>query len=290
MRLWCYQDFSGWGKDLRSVAVSRGHDARMFSKGSEPDHGTVFVRLHHHPDVRARDKAVMADLALNPALELVPCYRAARLYDDKAQQARELAKWMPRTAIVTSPEDAEAAIDRIGLPLMSKCSEGAGSYNVRFIQTRDDAMSEVSQAFGKGISCHYGQRQKGYLLWQSFCAGNDYDFRVIAIGNERLILRRHNRDDRPMASGSNKEDPITWPDQEASEVLGFTDEFFAEEGFPWCGVDVVRDHEAGEWRILEMTIGWPLKNMGAHRFVSGRSGSDYWQIVMDELEAGRCSM
>lgn len=289
MKLWIWRDRSGWWEHLRKVAVARGHDVRVFSDPTHPDDGTVFARLHHHPDVRARDKAMMAHLAPNPGIVLVPNYRSSVLYDDKAEQARQLARWMPRTMTLHSMAEAERALSALGLPLMSKCAEGAGSHNVRLIATKDQAMAEVRAVFGgAGIPCHYGQVQKGYLLWQQFLPGNDYDFRVIAIGRERLILRRGNRDDRPMASGSNREMPIAWPDKEASEVLAFADAFFAEERMPWCGIDVVRDHEASRWVVLECTVGWPLGNMGAHNFVSGRSGKEFWQIVMDELEAGTC--
>lgn len=288
MRLWCYTDYRRWGEQLAAVAARRGHDVRHFSDPTQPDRGTVFARIHHHPSVRGRDKAVMAYLAPNPDLVLVPSYPETVLYDDKAEQARRFARWMPRTVICYSVEAAERALATLGLPLMSKCSEGAGSLNVRFITTRDQALAEARAAFGAGIPCHYGQVQQGYLLWQRFMPGNDYDFRVIAIGEERLILRRGNRDDRPMASGSNHEMPVTWPDAEASDVLDFANAFFAEERMTFCGIDIVRDHDAGRWVLLETTCGWPLGNMAAHRFVSGRPGAQFWPLVIDQLEAGAC--
>jgi glutathione synthase/RimK-type ligase-like ATP-grasp enzyme len=288
MNLWVYRDFSDWHTRLAPLALSRGHDVEVFSEANEPDEGTVFARIHHYPQVRERDKAVMAALALKPALHLVPGARAAVLYDDKAEQARQLARWMPQTAIVDRLEDAPAALARLGLPLMSKTSEGAGSHNVRFVTTRKQAMLEATSAFGAGMPVYMDQVQCGYLLWQKFMQRNAYDFRVIAIGRERLILRRGNRKDRPMASGSGREMPISWPDREASEVLDFANSFFAEERMTFCGIDVVRDHEASRWVLLECTTGWPIGKMHLHTFVSGRPGSEYWKIVMDELEAGAC--
>lgn len=288
MRLWIYRDRSRWCDALASVAIARGHDARTFADPRVPDRGAVFARIHHHPTSRLRDKAAMAHLAVNPDLHLVPGYRSAVLYDDKAEQVRQLARWMPRTEIAYSMEDAEIAVRRLGLPLISKCAEGAGSHNVRLIETAAAAMDEARQAFGAGIAVHYGQRQQGYVLWQQFCARNSYDYRVIAIGTERMILRRGNRDDRPMASGSNREVPIEWPDREASDVMSFADSFFAAEAMTWCGIDVVRDHASGRWVVLECTTGWPLSNMPAHRFVSGRSGADFWSVAMEQMEAGAC--
>lgn len=286
MKLWLYKDVGGWGETLLPIALERGHDAHLFVEAHEPDEGAVFVHMHHHPDSRGYDKELMAALATRQGLRLCPGPRSATLYDDKVEQFRQLAKWMPATMIITDPRDVPGALAKLRIPLISKTAEGAGSNNVRLVETVGQAREEADQALeGDGIPCRYDQRQRGYLLWQEFLAGNDYDFRVIAIGRERLILRRGNREDRPMASGSGNEMPIQWPDDEASEVLAFADIFFAEEGFRWCGVDIVRDHARGRWVMLEMTVGWPLGKMGEHRFVSGRSCDEFWPAVMDEIEA-----
>src|SRR5690606_37398574 len=117
----------------QSEAVARGHDARLFSDPTHPYEGVVYARIHHHPEVRLRDKQVMAYLAARRELTLIPDYRSSVLYDDKVEQARQLARWMPRTAIVYSKGAAERALDRIGLPLMSKSLDGASSHNVRYI-------------------------------------------------------------------------------------------------------------------------------------------------------------
>ena len=287
MKLWLYQDLAGWGEALLPIALERGHDARLFVEAHEPDEGAVFVHMHHHPDSRGYDKELMATLAGKDGLRLCPDPRSAILYDDKVEQFRQLARWMPATMIITAMRDVPHALARLKIPLISKTSEGAGSKNVRLVATVGDSRAEADQALdGNGIVCHYDQRQRGYLLWQEFLAGNEYDFRVIAIGRERLILRRGNREDRPMASGSGNEMPIQWPDAEASEVLAFAYSFFAAEGFRWCGVDIVRDHARERWVILEMTVGYPLGKMRDHTFVSGRSGAEYWSIVMDEIENG----
>lgn len=286
MRLWLYKDIGGWGEALLPIALERGHDARLFVEAREVDEGSVFVHMHHHPDCRGYDKDLMLALA-GRGLTVCPHQRAARLYDDKLEQTRQLARWMPATLVLTDKLQVFDALKRLNLPLISKTSEGAGSNNVRLIETREAAFDEAEMALrGQGIPCRYDQAQVGYLLWQEFLPGNDYDFRVIAVGRERLILRRGNRDDQPMASGSGNEMPIEWPDAEASEVLAFADQFFTEEDFRWCGVDIVRDHARGRWAILEVTVGWPLGKMGEHRFVSGRSCDDFWPVVMDEIEAG----
>lgn len=287
MKLWCYRDRSGWGATLAALAETRGHDVRLFAEAHEPDDGAAFVHMHHHPETRDYDKELMAALAARDGLHLCPSPRSAALYDDKAEQFRQIGRWMPKTLLLTNSSEVAHAIAQLRIPLISKTAEGAGSNNVRLIETVAEAAAEAEAAFvGRGIPCRYGQRQRGYLLWQEFLLGNAFDFRVIAIGRERLILRRGNREDRPMASGSGFEMPVTWPDAEASDVLDFANRFFAEEGFSWCGIDVLRDHRRGCWTICEMTAGWPLGKMHEHVFVSGRPGGEYWPMVLDEIEAG----
>jgi len=48
----------------------------------------------------------------------------------------------------------------------------------------------------------YGPRQRGYVYFQEFLAGNDYDTRVTVIGNRAFGATRRNRPNDFRASGS----------------------------------------------------------------------------------------
>lgn len=285
--LWCYQDEDRWGEMLYFEARRRGLPAALFKEAREVTPGDVaFVHMHHAPNRRDRDKDVMRKLAAR-GVRTIPEPRSGVLYDDKAAQARELGRWMPRTLMLKSATEARAAIGALGFPFMSKASEGASSHNVRLVKSREQAEREVQAAFsGSGLKAHFGQRQRGYLLWQEFCAGNDYDYRVIAIGRQRMMLRRYNRADRPMASGSGKLEPVTALDAETREVLAAANAFFEAEGFTWCGIDMVRD-AAGRWVVLETTVGWTARGYVDCAFVgTERTGADVWGVLIDEIAAG----
>lgn len=287
VRLWCFDDEGRWGRGLHQEARKRGHDSRLFKDPAEVDVGVSFMRMNHRSEVRSRDKRIMKVLAAKPGLVTIPDARSARLYDDKVAQSRELAQWMPETLVLESEDAARAALGSLGYPFISKALGGASSYNVRLVRDEAQAKTEIHKAFVTGgIGLKYGERQKGYLLWQRFLEGNAYDFRVTAIGRERLVLRRGNRDDVPFASGSGREMPIdhSKADPEAAEVLWAANLFFEQEGFNWCGTDWVRDHEG--FRLLEVTTAWPLGLMGNHRFMSGKPCDPFWAAVMDEIEAG----
>ena len=135
----------------------------MFDEPRQPDNGYAFMHMHYHPQVRALHKRIMQVMAMNPKLVLVPDYRMSVLYDDKAEQARQFSKWLPRTHIFWTPNGARNYLEHSAkFPFVSKAQEGSSSANVRFIETIDQAKLEVRQAFSDiGIKLKYGQAQHG---------------------------------------------------------------------------------------------------------------------------------
>lgn len=289
MKLWAFDDTQGWGRALIDAAKADGHfEPILFEDMQQPDEGYLFFHMHHHPQVRMRHKYMMGHFALNPKLKLIPDYRSAMLYDNKLEQARALSRWMPRTYIFTTPGSARRFIDSVPFfPFISKTSEGASSHNVRFVQAYEEAKLEIKYAFSDlGIVGRYGGRQRGYLIWQEFIEGNDHDIRVLAIGRQRLMLKRFNRTDRPMASGSGKNTPINVLDDEAKSALEFANQFFGEEKQAWSGIDLVRGAD-GRWYVLECTVGWTLSGYNECVFVgTQRKGTAVWQVLLEEIRAG----
>lgn len=290
MKIWCYEDTQGWGQGLCSAANNRGHDARMFFTYDQPDDGYLFFHMHNHPQVRARHKRMMEHFATNSLLTLIPDFLSSQLYDDKVAQLRAFSKWMPRTHLIRSPTVAREMIERneLKVPFISKSAEGSSSHNVRLIRTLDEARVEIKQAFSdRGIAQKHGQKQMSYLYWQELIEKNTHDIRIIALGNQRLVLRRGNRDNVPFASGSGRLDHITQLDDECASALEFADRFFKEENQLWCGIDLVKDHEADRWYLLETTVGWTLHGYFQCKFFpDGRMGTEIWEVVLDEMEKG----
>lgn len=291
MKLWAYNDAHDWGSQLAALAASRGHDAHLFEDPREPDTGHVFFHMHHQPQVRILHKRCMAIMATRPELNLIPSYRLSNLFDDKVEQTRQLAKWMPRTYLFYSPATARKFLERgMQIPFVSKTSEGESAHNVRLITDLAQAKQEIRYAFSDiGIKCRHQQTQRGYLLWQEHMPG-DSDVRVIAVGRQRLILKRGGREDRAMAQGARALVPVLKLDEEMAAALTTANHFFAGEDFKWCGADLVRD-ENGRWHITECTVRWTLHHYyECPFFVDGvptaRCGNKIWEVLVDELEAG----
>lgn len=290
MKLWAFDDAHNWGAMLVAKATARGFDARLFDDSRIPDEGLVFMHMHHHPQVRLTHKRIMAVMALNKSLRLIPSYRASVLFDDKIEQARQLATWLPRTNVFFTIGAAKRFLaDDTSYPIISKAAEGTSSYNVRMINTEDEARSEIRRAYSDlGIRCKYGQMQRGYLLWQEFIDGSSCDYRIVVVGSKRLILRRANREDVPMGGAANIE-PITELDDRASAALEFVNAFAATEQLPWCAVDVIRSGN-GEWFVLEVSVSWTLNSFYEAAFFDasgervGKMGHEVWDVFIDELE------
>lgn len=277
-----------WCEPMLAAALANGWDARLFNTADAVEPGdVVFVHMHLHPLVRTRDKSIMVDLAKRDDITLIPSPEDARLYDDKRAQTEKFRAWLPPTWIFTDSAAAVAfARARTVWPIISKSSEGAGSHNVRILANRQAALKEAALVFdAQGITSRYGQKQRGYVLWQHFCEGNDGDMRVVKVGRQRLILRRGNRHDRPMASGSGKLRPVTKMDEEAISALAYADQFFAAADTRWCAIDLVR--MKGEWRFLEMSSSFSIDGYAGCRFFpDGRMGTEFWPMALEEIEGG----
>jgi len=291
MKLWCFEDAHDWGSKLAQVAQARGHDAHLFDDPRKPDFGHVFMHMHHHPSVRILHKRVMAIMAMNPELILIPDYQSSVFYDDKLEQARRFARWMPRTHVYYTPGAARRALDanQIALPFMSKGSEGASSHNVRVVSTIDEARLEIRHAFSDvGIKCRHGQTQRGYLLWQEFVADNDADVRVLAIGTKRCVIRRANKG----TNGAGDVTPVTNLSPDIESALVQANLFFDHEQLKWACIDMVQDRNTKRWLILETSVAWTMHGYYESRFfdVQGNAqdhkGNQVWDVLVSELENG----
>jgi hypothetical protein len=299
LKVWCYDDAHNWGSLLAQAAIARGHDAHLFDDPRVPDKGYAFMHMHFHPQVRSLHKRHMASMAMNPQLKLVPDYRMSVVYDDKAEQARQFSKWIPRTRIFWAPTSARNWLEKgATFPFVSKSQEGAASTNVRLVETIDQANLEVRHAFSDiGIKCKYGQVQRGYLLWQEFIPDNTGDYRVVAIGNKRIMLRRNNRGARAVTTGPGDIIPVKQLNDQSLAALDFAHDFFTDEDIKWGCVDIIYDKKRERHFVLECTVGWTMHAYSDCAFFEwdaqagawaneGRTGADTWNVLLDEIEAG----
>jgi hypothetical protein len=278
MKLWCYDDVHRWGQNLHMAAQARKWDSAVFEEERHvPKDGALFFHMHYHPQVRTLHKNLIAQFSTIAALNVVPSYHVSVLFDDRLEQLRRYAKWMPKTWVFTSPLDARFFIESAPrLPLVSHTSSGcAVSFNTRKLDTLNAMRKEVRLAFSDiGIRCFFDQRQHGYLIWQESLI-RALHYRVAIVGRDRLAATVAGETVLPLPSVE-------------QELLDYVKSFVDASGVRFGSLGVAQTDSG--YVITDISATWP-RVMHTHptaRFVgSGRQGSEVWQVILDELEAGK---
>jgi RimK-like ATP-grasp domain len=154
-------------------------------------------------------------------------------YDDKARQASLFLNRgypIPPTAVVSSPEELTAFLEResLSLPIVVKDAHGACSTNVRLLPQLADAT----------YPC----------IAQRFCPGNTCDYRLYVIGHRVMGFIRVNRRDDFRASGSGR---IVYVDNLDPALVALAARISSENNFDSMAYDFVRLGPA--WVLLEIS-------------------------------------
>jgi len=306
-RLWCLDDEHvrvRWGRATHARAEARGWDCRLFTSIDQidDDPAYAFMRIEQWEPGLSRHRALANEIFnKRPNIRVIPDRAQINWYEDKIGQASDLMPWMPKTRVLRDIEDIPRAIKDLGLPLVSKSTEGSSCANVRMVRTPDEALAEGVMAFeGSGIPMRLGgarkdARQKDYLLWQRFLAGNKHIYRVGICGRLKWLFREGNRPGTQLASGSGIYKPIDRLEGEARDVFDAATKFSRGTGQKWCGLDYAKDPDTGEWLVLETTLAWgmidPRSTVGCMLLdengdPTGRRGVDLWDALLDEIQAG----
>lgn len=147
-----------------------------------------------------------------------------------------------KSYVFYSKEKAIDWLNTTNFPKVFKLRGGAASVNVRLAKTKKDGKKLVKKAFGKGFLHtnrisrlkdrvrilkrdkdltairgvvsgiarmffpteveRFSHNEKGYIYFQDFIPGNEYDTRLVVIGNRCFGVRRYCRKDDFRASGS----------------------------------------------------------------------------------------
>jgi len=295
--IFAYDDSRAWGRKLVSSAKKIGCSARLFRKAEEvPDDEdvVVFLRMANTPEARDQNKKLAASLRKKSKITMIPNGDECFVYDEKVKQFQKFNSWMPRTWLIQSPEEAEKVLEEIGLPFISKANEGSSSQNVRYITDIETAKKEIRDVFSsEGKRLYYDDIQKGYLLWQRFVPGNDGDIRIDLIaGKYAYVVKRYNRDDVPLASGSGKAEAVTEIDDGISELLDFGLKFSKDNKLSFVALDIVRDN--GRPVLLEASCAWSQKagksrifmNSGGKWHSTGFTAATMFDLIVKAIVEG----
>ncbi len=290
--IWVFDDTRPWGQRIAESIRAAGGKAQLFEDPGEVSGDlAVFIPRHKPPD-RDNHKAMVASLAKR-GVRTIPSAFEIDIYDDKIKQHKVLAPFMPRTWIIDNLVEAYDLAAKSDYPIFSKTSAGAGSHNVRVLEDHEQAMEEICACFSDAGMNVVDGPQKGYVYWQEFVP-TDHDWRVCLIGRKyAYIIKRQNRKDRPMASGSGDIHPLQELDTTAVAVLDYAWHVCSKCNLEWAGLDIV-PHEETRWKVLETTVAWRVKptariferqlprNWTATKWM----GADFFPMIGELIENG----
>lgn len=224
------------GHEVRAVDVRRA-DILQQVRGCD---GFMW-RYAHTAEAKQIASRLLPVLERTLGLAVYPDQATCWHFDDKIAQ-----RWLLEAAGVPIPRtwiwfDGEAATEWARgseWPMVLKLRSGAGSTNVRRVESFDEARRWIGRLFGAGVydlaepaesvlrregralkaagrgvlrgvppSEAIREREvwdlhKGYAFFQEFLPGNEFDTRVTVIGDRAFAFRRFNRPGDFRASGS----------------------------------------------------------------------------------------
>jgi glutathione synthase/RimK-type ligase-like ATP-grasp enzyme len=233
------------------------------------------------------------------------------------------------TAVFYDKGTALAWLKQQTFPKVFKLRGGSGSRNVVLVKSYFQAQRLVKQAFGRGflsfkvfsdvktyirkkqrsgeiwgkllnapkaIMRRWGIRQamtreKGYVIFQEYIEGNEYDTRVVVIGDRAFGLRRYCRPNDFRASGSGN---ITYePDLISQECLKIAFDTTRRLKLQCAAYDFIKDAK-GAYLIVEVSYGFTVKPYdlcpgywdSALNWHAGTFNPQYWMIE-DIINQGR---
>lgn len=196
----------------------------------------------HLPEIRQIGKRVLPAIEHGCRIPTFPGWSTIWHFDDKIAQKYLLDAAgvpMPPTWVFWDRKRALEFARTVSYPIVLKLAGGIVSENVRMVRSEEEARFWIEQLFGPGLTQLAGwpppgfkvrwrrragralrvlqgrdappvsrriELQRGYVLFQQFQPGNQYDTRVTVIGDRAFAFRRFNRPDDFRASGSGRID------------------------------------------------------------------------------------
>ena len=205
---------------------------------------TALMWHFHHASARATlfAKQLLYSVAAS-GKKVFPDFNTVWHFDDKVGQKyllEAIGAPLVTSFVFYTKEEALAWVSSTSFPKVFKLRSGSSSNNVALIHSKEQAVSLVNKAFGKGFSQYnawpnfqerlrkfkHGKaslgnvskgfirlfyttefakvagRENGYIYFQEFIENNDSDIRIIVVDEKAFAIKRMVRENDFRASGS----------------------------------------------------------------------------------------
>lgn len=200
---------------------------------------------HHYSDSDYREALFANQLILSVeimGLKVFPNFSTSWFFNDKIAQKyllEAIGAPFVKSYVFYTKKEALTWVNETVFPKVFKLRSGAGSLNVKLINTKNQAQKIINKAFGNGFpqldrfeyfkdkyqkwkdgkglielfkgfgrfvfSSEFSKmyhKEKGYAFFQDFVPNNNFDIRVVIVGNKAFALKRFVKKGDFRASGS----------------------------------------------------------------------------------------
>lgn len=207
----------------------------------------------HNVKIKNLAKKILYTFDFDKRTYVYPDWNSYWHYDDKVSQYFLLHRNnvpIPGTRVFYKWKEAKGYLNDIKYPVVFKYESGAGSSNVSIIKNKKEGSREIDRAFNKGVHSFIGNKTaRNHLIIQEFQKNNSGDYRLVCYGDEILGFFRANRENEPLASGSNnfifKEIPI--------EILDLVYNISKKFGYKVMSYDILEGNTS-KWVISEISV------------------------------------
>ena len=243
-------------------------------------------------------RRVLSALEHATSIPVFPSWQTIWHFDDKIAQyylLRAAGFPTPRTWVFWYRHEAVEFCRTAKYPLVLKLASGIMSRNVEMIHDVAEAEYWINRMFGEGLvtlekpklgglggarkrvrdalrllvkglppyPAPYSEIQRGYVMFQEFLPGNEFDHRVTVVGNRAFAFRRLNRPNDFRASGSGR---IEWDPSKIDPAmvrLAFTAQS-ALEGQSFAMDGIYRDGKPVIVEISYIYDSWAVEACPGH--------------------------
>jgi len=302
--------------NIKSIRLDAG-EQNFWEKLKTCDLFVYNWRIEHNDKQLANTIIPIIEKQLN--IKCFPDMNTSWAYDDKIREhyILNLAGFpVIKSWIFWDRPSAIKWAKTVDYPVVFKLKGGAGSFNVLLLDSSTKAIKWINRIFGKGLktgvispadkkgfrrkvksvlnvlqgkdSTPFWQIDKNYAYFQKFLPENEYDTRVVVIGDRAYAFRRFNRKNDFRASGSKNSDLN--PKNVDLQFVKLAFEISKKMKFQSMAYDFIYD-ENNKPGLIEISYTFPDRTLSKCpgywdeqlNWVDGKFWPQYFQL-MDALE------
>lgn len=249
----------GWDTDWVNLCITSSIEHKRFDS-FDPDFiddllaydpNRVLWRSVNIPHKKIKDE-MQRQFLDKTELRVVPNWKTHYLYDHKIRQTYLFNLYgipHPETKIFFNEAYALEYIEKAKYPFVVKADGGAGSKSFRFIETKDQALVRIKEAFGGSGRITGREHEKNILYVQEYIPASGI-WRICMFKNK--IAYSFYQANRPGTKVASNQNIVSFPTTPI-ELLDMAQSINYGMDWDWAFYDMIWSKKYGRYLVLEIT-------------------------------------